>query len=65
VAQLIHRGNAELMLLASFVAGLSGVPGRQVRYSAPQNMQQALSLALSVQEAEKQEKFNESFYTHF
>ena len=53
------------MLLASLVARLSGVPGRQVRYSAPQSMQQSLSLALSVQEAEKQEKCNEIFYTRF
>jgi len=29
VAQRIHRENAERMILASFVAGLSGVAGRQ------------------------------------
>jgi hypothetical protein len=28
-------------------------------------MEQALNIALSIQEAEKQEKFNESFYTRF
>ena len=60
-AQQVHRENAERMLLASFVAGLTGVPGRQVRYTNPQTIQQALRLALSVQEAEKQERFNNSF----
>ena len=32
VAQRIHRENAERMLLASFVAGLSGEVGRQVKF---------------------------------
>ena len=53
LAQEVHRENAERMLLASFVSGLSGVPGRQVRYANPQTMDQALIIALSVQEAEK------------
>ena len=47
VAQGIHRKNAERMLLASFVAGLSGVAGRQLRYQNPQTLQHALSIALS------------------
>ena len=33
LAQRIHCENAERMLLTSFVAGLPGVPGRQVRYT--------------------------------
>jgi len=53
------------MLLASFVAGLSGVAGRQVRYQNPQTLQHALSIALSVREAEKQERFSETFYAKF
>ena len=64
-AQRIHRENADRMLLASFVAGLSGVPGKQVRYANPRNTEQALSIALSVEEAENQEKFNKTFYTRF
>jgi len=47
VAQRIQRENAERMLLASFVPGLSGVAGRQVRYQNPQTLQPALSIALS------------------
>jgi len=65
VAQRIHRENAERMLLASFVAGLAGAPGKQVRYASPRDIQTALSIALAVQEAEKQERFNETFYARF
>ena len=61
VAQCIHRENAEQMLLANFVAGFTGTPGKQVMYASPRDIGQALSIALAVQEAEKQERFNESF----
>jgi hypothetical protein len=64
-AQRIHQDHADRMLLASFVAGLSGVAGRQVRYSNPPTLEQALQIALSVQEAERQERFSESFYAKF
>ena len=65
VAQNIHYENVDRMFLASFVAGLTGIPGRQVRFSNPQDLDQALKMALSVQEAEKQETFSESFYIRF
>jgi hypothetical protein len=65
LAQRVHCENAESMLLATFISGLTGTPGRQVRYANPQTLGQALKIALSFQEAEKQERFNESFYTHF
>ena len=64
-AQRIHQENAERMLLAAFVSGLIGTPGRQCRFSNPQDMQQALSIALKVEQAEKQNPSNESFYTKF
>jgi len=54
VAQRIHCENAERMCLASFVAGLVETPGRQVRFSNPQNMQEVLTITLTVTEAEKQ-----------
>ena len=63
--QSVHRENAERMLLASFVSGPTGVPGRQVRFSNPRDMEQALQITLTVQEAERQERFNERFYTQF
>ena len=65
VAQRTHNENAERMLLASFVSGLVGSPGLQCRYANPQGMEHALRTALAVQEAERQEKISESFYTNF
>jgi len=65
VAQRIHRENAERMLLASFVAGLSGEVGKQVKFQNPQDLRQALTTALAVTEALRQEKFAETFYTKF
>jgi low affinity Fe/Cu permease len=44
--QRIHRENANRMLLASFVAGLTGKPSRQVRYANPQTLEEALKIAL-------------------
>ena len=63
VAQRIHRENAERMLLASFVSGLSGTPGTQVRYASVKSLQEVLRIAILVQEAERQERFNKRFYT--
>jgi len=63
VAQRIHRDNAERKRLASFVSGLVRTPGTQFRYANVQSLSEALRIAISVQEAGKQEGFNESFYT--
>jgi len=61
-AQRIHQENAERMLLAAFISGLIGTPGKQCRYVNPQNLQQALSIALTVDQAEKLVPPKESFY---
>jgi acyl dehydratase len=55
VAQRVHRENAERMQLANYVAGLNGVPGKQVRYTSPVSLEEAIRIAVSVQEAERQE----------
>jgi len=47
-AQRVHQENAECMLLSAFVSGLISVPGKQFRFSNPQTIQQALSIALTV-----------------
>jgi hypothetical protein len=62
-AQRIYQENAERMLLASFVSGLIGTPGRHCRFSYSRNIQQVLTLALTVEQAEKQDLFHETFYT--
>ena len=48
----IHLVCADLILLARFVAGITGVVGSQEFPSAPQDIPQAVSLALAVQDAE-------------
>jgi hypothetical protein len=58
VVQGVQSENAERMLLASYISGLGGVPGKQVRYASPISMDQAIRIAVSVEEAERQEKFN-------
>ena len=35
VAQRVHNENAERMLLGTFITGLIGAPGLQLRYSNP------------------------------
>ena len=64
VARRIPRENAERMLLASFISGLAGKVGKHVRYQSPRNLEQALQIALAVQEA-KNSKSLISFYTRF
>jgi len=58
----VHRENAERLLLASYVAGLIGIPGRQVRYASPVSVEEAIRIAVSVQEAERQQHFNNSSF---
>jgi len=61
--QRIHKENADRMLLASFFSGLTRTAGYQVRNSHAKYLGEALNLAVSVQETERQQRFNESFYT--
>jgi len=62
VAQRVYRKSTERKVLASYVAGLSGVPGTQVRYASPVSVEEAILIAVSVEEADRQEKFNNIFY---
>ena len=63
ITQQIHRENSYRMCLASFVSDLAGVVGREVRYDHPKNLREGVKLALAVDEAEKQKRRNETFYT--
>jgi hypothetical protein len=58
-----HNEHAERMLLASFVAGLTGTPGRQVRFAIPGILEKALKIATTVAQAEIPERSNETFYS--
>ena len=60
--QKFHYEHAETMLFASFTSGLTGTPGRQVRFSLPKNMEEALRIAVTVKQAELRERRNETFY---
>ena len=42
VVQRVRNKNAERMLLSSYISGLTGAAGRQVRYSNPGTLEQAL-----------------------
>lgn len=50
------------MCLASIVAGLSGLVGRQVGYAQSRLLQEALKLAFMLDEIEKHQKLNENLY---
>ena len=62
--QKFHFQQAERMLLSTFIAGLIGNAGQQVRFKLPQTLEEALQVAVVVFEAEAQEKRNETFYAN-
>ena len=61
-AKKLYQEQADRMALASFTAGLVGVPGRQVRYIMPESLDEAIRVAITVSQAEVQERRNEVFY---
>jgi hypothetical protein len=62
VQQKWHYKQTEKMLLASFTSGLTGQAGKFTRFNLPGNMDQALKIATTVNQAEIQERRNETFY---
>jgi hypothetical protein len=61
--QKIYHEQSERMLLATFTSGIIGVPGKQVRYSGCSTIQEALQIAITVEQTELQERRNAMFYT--
>jgi hypothetical protein len=57
-----HYEQAERMLLASFTSGLLDQAGKYTRFNLPENMDQALKIATTVNQAEIQERRNETFH---
>jgi hypothetical protein len=60
--QKVHYDRAQRMLLSTFIPRLSGKPGQQVRFQMPATVDQALQIAITVFEAEAQEKRNFAFF---
>jgi len=56
--QKFHYDQAQRMLLSTFIAGLSGNPGRQGRFQMPATVAEALRIAITVFQAETHEKRN-------
>jgi hypothetical protein len=56
--QKFHYDQAERMLLSTFIAGLAGNPGQQVKFQMPPTVDEALQIAITMFEAEAQEKRN-------
>jgi hypothetical protein len=50
------------MLLASFISGLQGNPGKHTRFSMPSTMEDAIKIAVTVEQAEACDRRNDSFY---
>jgi hypothetical protein len=59
--QKFHYDQAERLLLSTFVGGLLGNPGQQVRFQMPPTVGAALRIAMTVYEAERQEKRDAAF----
>jgi len=54
--QNFHYDQAQRMLLSTFIAGVSGNPGQQLRFQMPATVDEALQIAVIVFEADAQEK---------
>ena len=61
--QKFHYDQAQRMLLSTFIAGLSGNLGRQVRFQMPSTVDLALQFTITVFEAKAQEKRNVAFFS--
>jgi len=60
--QRLYYEQAERMLLVRFTSGFLGTKGRQEGYAIPKTMDEALKIAITVNQAEIQEQRNEAFY---
>jgi hypothetical protein len=60
-AQRLNNEQTDRMLLASYTSGLTGNPGRQVRYSLPTTLEDAIKIAVTVEQAETHERKDDTF----
>jgi hypothetical protein len=54
--QAVINQEAERRLIAAFINGLTGVPGKQIRLQMPKTIDKALNMAIIATNAEKEEK---------
>jgi hypothetical protein len=59
-----HYDQAQCLFLSSFIAGLDGHAGQQYRFQMPSTVDQALGIAVTVYEAERQQKRNLAFFSN-
>jgi hypothetical protein len=62
VAQRLHNGQTDRMLLASYTSGLMGNPGKQVMYSLPATLEDVIKIAVTVEQTEAHEQKNDTCY---
>jgi hypothetical protein len=62
--QKFHYDQANRMILSTFISGLTGNPGQQVRFKMPKSVEGAVQIAVTVYEAEKQERRNQAFFSN-
>jgi hypothetical protein len=62
VVQRAHNEQANRRFIAVYTSGLTGTAGREVRLRAPSTTEDALRIAITVEQAEIQERRSNSFY---
>jgi hypothetical protein len=55
---------AERMILSTFISALAGNPGQQVRFGMPESVEEAVQIAVTVYEAQRQERRNQEFFSN-
>jgi hypothetical protein len=63
-ASNVCNEQVERMLLASFTSGLQGNPGKHTRFSMPSTTEDAIKMAVTVEQAETCDRRNDSFYVN-
>jgi hypothetical protein len=62
--QKFYYDQAQRTILSTFIAGSSGNPGKQLRFQMLSTVEHALQIAVTVFEAEAQDKRNLAFFSN-
>jgi hypothetical protein len=63
-ARKVCNEQVERILLVSFTSGLQGNRGKHTRFSMPSTMEDAIKMAVTVEQAESCDRRNDSFYVN-